>query len=76
MIKVIIDPDFINDPKLIEQKSKLDIAFADWQCSPGKEGMIILSHDPEKREFNPCKENSAEDFMKVYNMALHPHSDI
>ncbi len=55
MFKIIIDPDYHDDPQLIEQKTKLEPYFADWPCDGDKEGYIILSHNPEKKEIMDCR---------------------
>ncbi len=55
MFKIIIDPEYVNDPDLQEQKRKLEPHFANWPCQEGKEGYIMLSHNPDKKEIMDCR---------------------
>ena len=75
MIEIKIDPKYTNDPILIEKKTKLEIAFKDWPCQQGRSGYIILSNDPESREFQDCRglESLKEEFVNMMNNALYNH---
>jgi hypothetical protein len=78
MFQIIIDPDFIDDPKLNEQKAKLEPHFKDWPCTPGREGYIYLSNDTAKKKFMDCRASpyvSSIEIAEIMQKILYPHLD-
>lgn len=75
MIKIIIDPEYADDPKLIDQKAKLEKAFEDWPCPQGSMGFIQLSNNPNNKSFRNCvgSGKTTEEFINHMNKALYPH---
>ena len=75
MFQIIIDPDYINDPELNAQKAKLEPHFKNWQCEDDKDGFIMLSHDPAKRQIQDCRNWWRTDPKEIHDMMIRILSD-